>query len=42
MSTGVDLVDAMQTKAEVRRRYTAAVLSVREGGGSTCCGSDAG
>ena len=42
MVTGVNLADVMQTKAEVRRRYAAAALSVREGGGSTCCGSDAG
>jgi arsenite methyltransferase len=39
---GVDLVDAEQTKEEVRRRYAAAALSVREGGGTSCCGSDAG
>jgi arsenite methyltransferase len=41
-TTGVDLVDAEQTKEEVRRRYAAAALSVREGGGTSCCGSDAG
>jgi arsenite methyltransferase len=27
---------------EVRRRYAAVAVSVREGGGSSCCGSDAG
>jgi hypothetical protein len=39
---GVDLVDAEQTREEVRRRYAAAALSVRGGGESSCCVSDAG
>jgi arsenite methyltransferase len=38
----VGLVNPEQTKEEVRRRYAAAALSVREGGGSSCCGSDEG
>jgi arsenite methyltransferase len=29
-------------RGEVRRRYAAVAVSVREGGGSSCCGSDAG
>jgi arsenite methyltransferase len=29
-------------RGEARRRYAAVAVSVREGGGSSCCGSDAG
>jgi hypothetical protein len=34
---GVGLVDQKQMRKGVRRRYAAAALSVREGGGSSCC-----
>ena len=36
------MVDKGTVRDEVRRRYAAAALSVREGGSSSCCGSGAG